>query len=582
MIPNELCKAADLAKQPVAFKKHYYKYVLSPESVFYWTEKTDGLRSVLIVYNGCLYLRQKNEYILLDSDFPSNDTVVLDSEFYENKYCIFDCYYLNQELSDVSFEERYRFLSEWVQRIGYAPFCLKTFYPIRDLHDLEKASALLSLEYSPISGNRIDGIILQDNKSVKEKSTQYKWKRARLITTDFYVHYDTARQYYLLYVMGDEGHCKPMKEISRNHTLSVNQVTLRPISTPIRENMHIFKPRTSFDTDGYFQREIDDINRLMSLAKNEPDQFNHRIIEMSPAEDGWVPLRIREDKVLPNAYKTAFDNILAYFEYPAFFESEQYFEASENTEETVLVHNIAHCMRDCQFEHLAKVLPAGADSVLDIGSGRGGDFERLADLGFHNLFGIDDIYNCAKYAIRANKDARECNLNLIPGMIGTDNESLANEIRSRAEFPPDGFRVFNIDYAIHYILDIPDGLKYLRAFIRALASPDAVLIFTAFDGDKMMRDAQRHNPLPLGDTSLCIDAETASAKMILPTIKKEEKTEKLFTEKNLKDLGFSVLDSFYPLCEKEHAFSAEDRSRGLFHYYRYMRAYIVSVWDDIQ
>ena len=32
----------------------------------------------------------------------------------------------------------------------------------------------------------------------------------------------------------------------------------------------------------------------------------------------------------------------------------------------------------------------------------------------------------------------------------------------------------------------------------------------------MMRDAKRHNPLPLGDISLCIDAENASAKMILP------------------------------------------------------------------
>ena len=575
IMPEELCKASDLAKQPVAFKKHYFKYVLDPKRTFYWTEKTDGLRSVLVVYDGCLYLRKKKEYILLDGSFPSRDTLVLDSEYYEDRYYIFDCYYLNGDISESSFEERYGLFAKWLENVGYPLFCLKEFSVIRGRTDLDRAAELLFAERSSVSGNRIDGVIIQDNSGVKT-SIQYKWKRSRLITTDFYTRYNAGSGCYLLYVMGDEGHCKPLKQISRNNTISVDGVTLRPISVPLKENLHIFRPRSVFDTEGYFRKETEEIDRLMSVAKNNPGLFGERIVEMSPANDGWVPLRIRDDKVLPNSYKTAFDNILSYFEYPAFFEDGQYYETSENNAETGLVHNISHSMRDCQFEHLARFLPAGANSILDIGSGRGGDFERIVDMGLNCVFGVDDIFNCAKYAIRANRDERICDLNLIPGLIGADNSSVLADIRSRAEFPAGGFHVFNMDYAIHYVLDIPGGLAGLRDFIRSLAGPEAVFIFTAFDGDRMVRDAEKQ-PLRFGDLTITVDHENLTAKMILPTIKKEEKTERLFTEKDFKELGFPLLESFYPLCEKEEEFTENDKAQGLFRYYRYMRAYIVSV-----
>lgn len=578
-LPEELCKIADRARQPIAFKKFYYKYVLNPKSTYYWTEKTDGLRAVLIVSDGCLYRRQKKDYILIDDAFPSQDTLVLDSELYEDKYYIFDCYYLNGEIAGEEFEERYGRMSEWVEALAYPDFCRKVFHPIHDLHDINEASKLLSLETSPISGNRIDGVIIQSNLGIA-RAAQYKWKRERLITTDFYLRYDTDRRAYLLYVMGDEKYCHPLREISRNHSIVINDVTLRPISIPIRENIHIFTPRENFDPEGYFQKEVDEINRLMALALSEPEKLDGKIVEMSPAADGWVPLRIRDDKMVPNGYHIAFDNILTYYEFPAFFEEkEQYYEAAGNNEETTLVHDISHIMRDCQFEHLAGYVPENAGSILDIGSGRGGDYERLVNMGFTCIFGIDDIYNCAKYSIRAHRRGMTCNLNLIPGLIGPDNGAIAEDIRGRAEYPTEGFPVFNMDYAVHYLLDIPDGLEILRDFVRSFARKDAVFIITAFDGDQMIEDAKKQNPLQLGDLSIDIDVEHETAKMLLPTIKKEEVTERLFTGKDLERLGFTLLDSFYPLREKEDAFDENDRAHGLFQYYRYMRAYILSVWD---
>ena len=579
-LSENVLQAAALARQPVAFKKYYYKRVLNPEKTFYWTEKTDGLRAVLIACDGQLFRMVKREPVLIDAAFPVQDTVVLDTEFYEGRYYVFDCYYLNRQFTEETLEERLSAVSEWLSGVKDEVLLLKQFHRISGPEDLNAASYYLSCEVSPASGCRIDGVIIEDNGPAAE-CMQYKWKRNRLITVDFLLKYEETAGDFLLYVMGDPAHCKPMRAVSLSERIEWNGITLCPVSTPLRAQIHRFVPREHWDRKDYRESESRAVEALMARALSEPETLDGKIVEMSPAEDGWVPLRLREDKQIPNSYKTAFDNILTYFEYPAFFETEQYYENSVSTQETVRVHEISRAMRTAQFEGLRQYLQAGTDSVLDIASGRGGDLELLLELGIRNIFGVDNVYNCAKYAIRANKDPHPCLLNLIPGYLGTDNTKILQDLQSRAEYPAGGFKLILMDYAIHYLLEIPDGMRHLRDFVKESAASGAVFLFTVFDGDRMMADADADGKLSFDSFSVRVNRADHTAMMVLPTIKHEEKKEKLFTEEDLKTLGFRLETAFEPLLKKSGSFPEEVRQSGLFRYYSYMKAYIVSVCDGI-
>ena len=133
-----------------------------------------------------------------------------------------------------------------------------------------------------------------------------------------------------------------------------------------------------------------------------------------------------------------------------------------------------------------------------------------------------------------------------------------------------------MNFAIHYILEINNGMKVLRNFINSLSSKNALFLFTAFDGDKMIAEAKDNDNVIDCDTfKIEINEANRTAKMVLPTISKEPRIEKLFTSIDMTDIGGEIVETFYPFVEKSASISLNNTNKGLHKYYSYMKAYII-------
>ena len=177
----------------------------TPLDNFYYSEKTDGLHMNLLIYDGKIYDVTKIDKIhVVDKLEDFHETLIIDTEFYNNKYYIFDAYYIQDEcINELSFLERMEMINVFVKDLG-DKFEIKTFSPIPSIEFLID---FIKNDISPITGNEIDGVILQRidrNYLVKrnEEMTVFKMKPRSLMTLDLLMKYQPDFNNYKLYTIG--------------------------------------------------------------------------------------------------------------------------------------------------------------------------------------------------------------------------------------------------------------------------------------------------------------------------------------------------------------------------------------------
>lgn len=592
-----------------------------PKGSFVWLEKTDGLRNVIIIENNKVYSIVKgspNFLFNIEGDKFIRRSI-LDTEFYQGKYYIFDAVMINgEDISDKFFIDRMDNAEDLLlNNTNSNIFILKEYY---NIESWDKLLSFIENYTSPLTGNVIDGIICQRIDmpyfATPKDPACFKLKRKVMNTIDFYLRYQKDDGIFYLYLYGSYSdyifNLKKLPRINKYmmvHTgIDISQKLLPKsmytlFASPYEEGLHKFIPRNDWNTEGYFPENINEINKLMNDIMNDPLSFDKKIVEMSLANDGWVPMRIRTDKEFSNGYYVGLMNCGTIFS--PVTGKEGYFTKKFAFDENILnpYHEINKIMRKYIIEHSINSLEKNKLNVLDLAGGRGGDELSLFHAGATNIFAVDaDRDALVQYVnrtslipkmkwdklLQSTKDlaGKSIFINAVYAMLGKNNDKYINDIKHRFEYPRDGFDVILMNYAIHYICYSHECIKALNTMIQKLLKPGGLFIFSCFDGDMIMNDIKLNNgELKLKTFNIKLidpqmkesDMDSQWANMPLPTIDSSGyRPEPLVQKKWLADIKLKTLDHYYPLEKCESYISGIENKELVSDYLKYIQVFVMS------
>lgn len=291
-----------------------------PIESFVWMEKTDGLHVNILIESNHVYSMSYGETTHL-FELPGKYFVkrsILDCELYNDIYHVFDAAMIDgDDVSNLLFTERMEYAALLIDESHVTQFVVDKYYPVTNWAEL--ITFINSHHISPITNNRIDGVIcrrIDRQYFVKpDDPACFKLKSTIMTTIDFYVRYQKDDGVFYLYLYGTcFDYIFNMKTLPRNNKYMFNHTGVDPrekpfpknmyvlFSSPYFENMHEFKLRNNWDRTNYPDELIEQIDELMTSMISNPLQYDEQIIEMSMANDGWVPIRIRDDKEISNKY----------------------------------------------------------------------------------------------------------------------------------------------------------------------------------------------------------------------------------------------------------------------------------------
>jgi SAM-dependent methyltransferase len=530
----------------------------TPKEKFVWLEKTDGIRQILVIKNGSIKTHDIDVSI---GTINMEKLTILDTELYNNKWYIFDsCCYNGEDISALGYIERMQKIN-----IDDPRFVKKSYYKINDWSDV---ISFIENYKSPITGIIIDGVVCQRVDLGYFTTSSFKLKPSSLNTIDFKLKYvdsntDSQKCFYLYLIGTKYDLINSMKRYSQINPKSVqhagynfvaktklDQSILILFSSPYIENMYYFKPRTVW-RHGEFQKErIQVVNSLMYDILRNPTTYNDKILEMSYAPDGWVPLKIREDKQFPNGYKIGISVSSLIFN-PVVAGNTYFNPIISPTPLQLSYHEISHEIRDVIFGNIPAI-----KTVLDLAGGRGADLQRFDDIMLKNIFALDSDKNAlVRYCQKVQKLAHGIKFNAICGELSDNNSNILKETQSRFEYPKGGFDCVLMNYAIHYLCNKRANILELSKFVKTVLNENGIFIFSRFDGDRILAD-MKNNELKLTSFEIKTtapkapsDSDAVWASMPLPTIDSSGyRDEPLALQSILNSLeGLHVVKEFYPI-----------------------------------
>ena len=566
-----------------------------PLNKFNYSEKIDGVHTFLLIFDKKIYnVTENKDYskiykldLLNFIDFKFEGNCIIETEKYENVYYIFDVYYLNDK--DYSFEflnERLNSIKEYLDELGPS-FRLKKFYPITCLNELIE---YIKNDKSP-DGNDIDGIILQriDKPYFNEDNepNSYKFKPLHLNTIDFLLKFNRNLNEFQLYLLGNyyayyrnnmkklpkENDIYLLKDITkpvdkrRKNFLLNNEKVLIYFDSPFYPNLGKMELTENWNKQNYSLIQIEKINNLIQQMKRNPLNYNDKIVELSLTNDKlWVPLRLREDKTIPNSYRVGLTNISVIFD-PIKPLNTIYFQKNltMSEEKSFIIHKINQTFRKYIIEkYISKYGPYS--SMIDLCGGRGADEYNLYYNGVSNFFVIDnDTTALKRYFDRTfyiNKYEYEpltsnyfhklnwININFLNHKLDKDYEKIKQDLYSRYEFSRKKVNIVLMNYAIHYLCDDKEKIQKLCEFVQSMLYNNGIFIITYFDGDAIIKKAE-NKVAEIGPFNIKIikqEKDVVVARMPLPTIKGGED---IYSEETLvRNKIIKIIDEYFYKSEE--------------------------------
>ena len=325
----------------------------------------------------------------------------------------------------------------------------------------------------------------------------------------------------------------------------------------------------NWNKTNYNEKTINIIDQLIEQMERTPRVYHNKIVELSLTEDKkWVPLRVRNDKSLPNSYRVGLNNISIIFDPIKPLES-IYFQKnlSLDQEDQKIIHTINKIYRQYIIEKYVNRYKEHS-SVIDLCGGRGADESNLYYNGVSNFFVIDNdstalkryfdrtyyihknIYNklTHNYQNHLKKGRNFINLNFLNYKLDKNYEEIIKDLKLRYEFKGK-VDIVLMNFAIHYLCDNEEKIEKLCDFVRSVLYDKGIFIITYYDGDEILK-YKKDNFCKIGPFNIEIVKEEKDftiAKMPLPTIKSGDiyKEEPLVHKKMIK-----LLDNYFDLYEE--------------------------------
>ena len=584
----------------------------SPLENFNYTDKIDGLHTFLLIFDYKVYKVSKTPNLLFENIEIKNmnfeGDCILETEFYNNIYFIFDVYYLNGiNYSNKFLFERIDKIKQYINELG-PNFKIKNFYNIPSLNFLLE---YIKNDKSP-EGNEIDGVILQriDKPYFQEnrnKFNNYKLKPLHLNTIDFLLKYNYRYNNFNLYLKGNinRDYDNNFKKLPKDRApLRYKGKTLIYFDSPFYPNLGIMEINKNWNKNNYSEKSIKLIDNLLDQISKNPMNYNNKIIELSLTDDKkWVPLRIREDKILPNSYRVGLNNISIIFDPIKPLET-IYFQKnlSISDEDNNVIHTINQTFRKFIIEQYINDFGRHS-SVIDLCGGRGADEFNLYSNGVSNFFVIDNDTTALKryfdrtYGIENQEyiplthkyknnlyGNNYITLNFLNYKLDKDYQQIKNDLLSRYEFK-NKVDIVLMNFAIHYLCDEKEKLEKLCEFVESVLFKDGIFIITYYDGDEIMKN-KKDNFSKIGPFNIEIIKEEKEknitiAKMPLPTFKSGDDIykEEPLVHKNM----IKILENYFDLYEEYYIYDKCKRyidkiynAQNFIEYYKLIKVAIYS------
>lgn len=508
---------------------------------FVWLEKTDGVRYLLVMYKNKIYsFSNVDKLTEIPFEYKSNinKLTIFDSELYEINettkiFKIFDVVMVEEtNVTELNFKERMSKFDLIKTKFECKNITIKPYYEIKSWKEV--IDFVNNNPISPISNDRIDGVIIQyiNKPYFDKKPISYKLKPYRLNTIDFKLMWVKSEQRYYLYLIGRSTELiYNLRLVPRTSKISeeffnYNSKQLESkkqynilFESPFSNNMYRFTPRSKFNTDGYTELQINEAIEIMNDMKLHPKKYHEKIVEMSYASDGWVPLRIRFDKEYPNSYRVGLSNAALLFSPPT-ANTDVYFTREKLAFDEHLIdtfHKANRAIRTFIFDKFINknqendsYLLKDYNTCVDLAGGRGGDLIHLFNAGCNNIFAIDAdkealVTYSQKAALVQNHNiphvlsvidknlSAKLTFNAIYGFLCSDNQLIRRDLYSRKEFRLGSIDLIVMNYAFHYICNRYPAIIELRQDMKKMLTNDGIIIMSFYDGDKILKQIKNNN-----------------------------------------------------------------------------------------
>lgn len=400
----------------IGIKPHTIKIdKLNKNDTYACTKKLDGKRFVMFAENNQVYLMSDNmkDFKKIPYFYNSNKSFLIDGEYFGGSFYAFDL---------ISNQPRI------VDRIE----TIKGIYNLMTPHHENVGTKIFIKDYiygdlfnsmtaliKVLDDKYEDGIIVIKDQPDYFKSTPLKWKKVEKITIDF----------------------------------------------------------TIKKKNGIFTFYAQGITKLQQFAKNQVDEpayskYKDGDIVECYWNDKWIPLLIRSDKLKPNFINVANDNWES-IKNPFNIEDLTLF-TSRNTSALINMrrfHNFIKRNLLCRAKN-----STNGHSVLDLASGKGGDFGKYRDMGLSYVEGYDiDQESVEESKIRSVDIAKDAKNSIEFKLTQLDlNAGVLNTSRT--------FDIITCNFAFHYFYN------NLGTIIQTLQNNSKIgtkLVMTLFDGKKV-------------------------------------------------------------------------------------------------
>jgi hypothetical protein len=378
------------------------------------TVKLNGVRNFVYFFNTSVYLLGYPKDVFKIGTHAELQNTLLDGEFIVKdermQIHVFDIlFFKGKDVRMKNFMERLSMMKQVEEMINNSSLTVdyftKEYFMEGDFYERTKSAYLKESEYEE---EETDGLIYQSQGPYYDGNT-LKWKQSEYMTIDFMLE-DT------LIEQGEESIFK----------LFVHKNIL-------------------FTGD-----ESHPFNGVMKCKKFlEGESINHKIVECKWKDGTFIPFRIRHDRHQPNNLKTAKGNWKD-IQNPIFIQ-------------TLLGLDLI-LMRKFHNQLKLKVLEnefgERLNTIIDIGSGRGGDLKKWKDIGFKKIFAIEPNDENRSELEKRMKKMHIKNVEILP--IGAEKTEAIQPVLSHQKIQLNGIVSF---FSMTFF---PETEKKYQDFLRTI------------------------------------------------------------------------------------------------------------------
>lgn len=440
---------------------------------------------------------------------------VLDCEYYDNIYYVIDVYCHKSNITnDLLYNERIKIIKDFL-RTSEIQFVKENMVLAPLIHNCNTWNDFLNIienakKITYLGKDLpIDGAICRLNNSSFINAICLKSKDKRQSTIDFKIMYIVSKRIFYVYVRGNVNNViKNVSIFNRysqehfgyslvNYNSSMEKYIL--FLSPYLDTFE-FKPRLNWDVSGYNQKQIEKINKLMTNIYTHPLSYNGSVVEMSLANDGWVPVKIRKNSEPSN-----------------YIDSMNIMSLLYNNFSEVITHEKDNTLQlQLNYKHIYTIIYNLIDQYIIEKYFNNYDFNNIIDIYDPMNINVNDLYILGNvnnfYAINSNRSSliryvnasmnheinksiflqntkliygRILDINIINEKFNSDNNNIFSNLIKKY-----GYKMNSID-AI-YVQDQSDEI--FSSFIKTIAfvkfcertlSPNGKIIIKFYDGERI-------------------------------------------------------------------------------------------------